>query len=215
MKRRNALKTLSLGAGYTMTGAGFAAFISGCKQDGSISDVGVDWSPSFMSMTETSLIENILDAFLPTTESSPGAKELKIVQVVDNVVNKLYKAEEQSAFKKGLGQLVSRFKSEFSVEADNIEQSHIDAFMEKYMGANESEEREKLNNLTWKEQEDLKPNEMDDHYFGKLLHTIRQQGISAYFSNETIATEHLSYDPIPGVYQGCIPLSEVGNSWSL
>jgi len=174
MKRRNVLKTISLGAGYTMTGAGFAAFISGCKQDGSIAAKGVEWAPSFMSMTETKLVENILDAFLPTTESSPGAKELKIVQVVDNVVQKLF-----------------------------------------YMGAGESKERDQLNGLTWKEKEDLKPEEMDDHYFGKILHTLRQQGISAYFSNETIATEHLSYDPIPGTYQGCIPLSDVGNSWSL
>lgn len=215
MKRRNVLKTISLGAGYTMTGAGFAAFISGCKQDGSIAAKGVEWAPSFMSMTETKLVENILDAFLPTTESSPGAKELKIVQVVDNVVQKLFKAEEQSAFKNGLGQLVNRFKSEFNVDADKIEQSHMDAFMEKYMGAGESKERDQLNGLTWKEKEDLKPEEMDDHYFGKILHTLRQQGISAYFSNETIATEHLSYDPIPGTYQGCIPLSDVGNSWSL
>ena len=31
MKRRSALKTLSLGAGYTMTGAGLAAFLAVVK----------------------------------------------------------------------------------------------------------------------------------------------------------------------------------------
>jgi len=36
-----------------------------------------------------------------------------------------------------------------------------------------------------------------------------------YYTSEKVGEEILSYDPVPGVFQGCIPLSDVGNAWSL
>ncbi len=39
--------------------------------------------------------------------------------------------------------------------------------------------------------------------------------IWAYFTSEEIGENVLSYDPIPGKYEPCKPLSEVGNKWSL
>ncbi len=209
MKRRRAIKTLSLGAGYTMTGAGFAAFISSCKQEGTITEVAGAWTPSFMSVKEATALEKVLDAFLPTTESSPGAKELNIIQVIDNVVNKLFKEKEQNDFKIGVSGLVSRL----SKQEDN--ESGVNAFMETYMSGKDTKELKELQTLMGKKEEALEENEKSSYYFGHFLSTIRSQGISAYFSNETIATEHLSYDPIPGAFIGCHPLSEVGNSWSL
>lgn len=45
--------------------------------------------------------------------------------------------------------------------------------------------------------------------------TIKSMALWGYFSSEEIGKNVLSYDPIPGEYKGCIPLSDVGNSWSL
>ena len=44
---------------------------------------------------------------------------------------------------------------------------------------------------------------------------LKSMMVWAYFSSEEIGEKILSYDPIPGGYQGCIPLSGVGNRWSL
>ncbi len=44
---------------------------------------------------------------------------------------------------------------------------------------------------------------------------LKSMALWAYFSSEEIGKNVLSYDPIPGVYLGCIPLSDVGNTWSL
>jgi hypothetical protein len=32
-----------------------------------------------------------------------------------------------------------------------------------------------------------------------------------FFTSEPGATQVLQYDPVPGAYKGCIPLSEAGN----
>ena len=44
---------------------------------------------------------------------------------------------------------------------------------------------------------------------------IKSLMLWAYFSSEGVGKNVLNYDPIPGEYLGCIPLIEVGNSWSL
>jgi hypothetical protein len=45
--------------------------------------------------------------------------------------------------------------------------------------------------------------------------SLKSMTIWAYFSSEEIGLNYLSYDPVPGEYKGCIPLSDVGNTWSL
>jgi hypothetical protein len=48
-----------------------------------------------------------------------------------------------------------------------------------------------------------------------FFHQIRELTLVGYFTSEPIGKEVLHYDPIPGRFQGCIPLSEVGNkSWT-
>jgi hypothetical protein len=37
----------------------------------------------------------------------------------------------------------------------------------------------------------------------------------AYFTSEKIGKEVLKYDPIPGEFNGQVPLSEIGGMWSL
>ena len=45
--------------------------------------------------------------------------------------------------------------------------------------------------------------------------SMKSMAIWAYFTSEEIGEKVLNYDPIPGDYDGCKPLSEVGNRWSL
>ena len=36
-----------------------------------------------------------------------------------------------------------------------------------------------------------------------------------YFSSEAVGKNVLNYDPVPGKFVGCMPLSEVGSAWTL
>ena len=44
---------------------------------------------------------------------------------------------------------------------------------------------------------------------------LKSQALWAYFSSEEIGKNVLNYDPIPGEYLGCNPVSDVGKVWSL
>jgi len=194
MKRRSAIKTISLGMGYTLTAAGMATFISGCKQDGSVKAVSSEWTPAFMTSEQAGLIENILDAYLPTTASSPGYKAVSAIQMFDNTINKLWKKKDQGDFTSGLVQLATRFSDDHG--------SDVASFMKAHMGPQNSDAKGRV------------ATEEENEMFDKLIGNLRSLGIGTYFSNETIASEYLAYDPVPGRYDGCIDLTPDQNSWS-
>ncbi|MEN0007070.1 MAG: gluconate 2-dehydrogenase subunit 3 family protein, partial [Bacteroidota bacterium] len=68
-----------------------------------------------------------------------------------------------------------------------------------------AESLEEQEGLTDEEKEDLQPWWLE----------VKGMMIGAYFTSEKVGLEVLAYDPVPGAYPGCIPLSEVGKSWSL
>jgi hypothetical protein len=48
-----------------------------------------------------------------------------------------------------------------------------------------------------------------------FFHLIKELTLTGYFTSEKIGKEITHYDPVPGRYQGCIPLAEVGNkAWT-
>lgn len=53
---------------------------------------------------------------------------------------------------------------------------------------------------------------IDDINPYEVLKGMTAQG---YFTSEIGGTQVLAYDPVPGEYVGCIPLSDVGKNWAL
>lgn len=45
----------------------------------------------------------------------------------------------------------------------------------------------------------------------KWLARVRSLTLSSYFTSEEVVKTVLRYDPIPGSYRGCVPISETGN----
>ncbi|NND34939.1 MAG: gluconate 2-dehydrogenase subunit 3 family protein, partial [Saprospiraceae bacterium] len=44
---------------------------------------------------------------------------------------------------------------------------------------------------------------------------VKQFTLVGYFTSEEVGKNILVYDPIPGRQEGCIPVSDVGNAWTL
>ena len=209
MKRRSALKTVAIGTGLSISGLSFATFLSSCK-----TEAIETWTPAFLSLQESKLIAQILDTLLPKTET-PGAKELGIIQIVDNVIHKLYKQKDQLAFKAGLNQLIEILQRNYDTRIDQLDTEAITKFVADHYSKLDPTKISTNTQLRNANPAILSPADLKEHHFLNCLNSLKQLGISSYFSNELIATEHLNYDPIPGDYNGCIPLSDVGNSWSL
>ncbi len=199
MKRRSAIKNISLGMGVAISGVGLSSLISGCKTDQSTT-----WTPAFMDADQHSVMEIITDLLLPTTET-PGASDLGLVKIMDNIIDKLYKQKEKDSFHKGMQLLRSRFDAK-----------NPDAFMKRYYGSRPDKEIEQKDKFLDLDVEDSIGNESDEYHFEHTLNAIKSMAINSYFKHPTIAMEHLDYDPIPGEYSGCIPLSDTaGLNYSL
>jgi hypothetical protein len=48
------------------------------------------------------------------------------------------------------------------------------------------------------------------HFFAQL----KDLTTAGYFTSEIGATKALRYDPVPGAYHGCVPLSQIGRAWA-
>ncbi|MCK5677686.1 MAG: hypothetical protein KAH72_04355, partial [Flavobacteriaceae bacterium] len=63
--------------------------------------------------------------------------------------------------------------------------------------------------------DELRNDKKDLYLMYKFLFSVRYYTLYGYYTSEKVGEEVLSYDPVPGVFKGCIPLKEIGNSWSL
>ena len=94
MKRRNALKNLTLAAGGSLL-ISPTLFVS-CQSD--------SYQPLFFTKNDLVLLNEIGEIILPETADSPGAKALKIANFIDVYVADCYKAEQQKVLQEGLMQ---------------------------------------------------------------------------------------------------------------
>ncbi|MFY0687161.1 MAG: gluconate 2-dehydrogenase subunit 3 family protein [Cyclobacteriaceae bacterium] len=197
MERREALKKSVIAAGSAAMMPSLLSLLQSCKQQ-----VRLDWQPVFLNEQHARLISTLVDVILPKT-ATPGGLEMKVDIFIDLIFSKLYDKEGQ--------QMVVDELNKFDV---NCQQKFGDSFVEL-----STENRNAI----------LKEAEANSGKFNKgvwgtavgeqkpvgFYRSLKSTILWGYFTSEEIGEKVLNYDPIPGDYLGCIPLSDVGNSWSL
>ena len=179
----------------------FLSMIASCKTESSAA-VG-DWTASyFTNKGQLGFIENMTDVIFPKT-STPGAKEVGVIQYIDVIVGKIYKPEEQEKFKKGLEACMAA-----AGDGD------LSEFLQSRIGSSANKETYEAMQKLIGEDAPEDTSKQSDYYIYSFLNAVKDLTIGGYFGNEIIATEHMVYDPVPGPYQGCIDWAG-GNNYSL
>ena len=144
--------------------------------------------PRHLRPEQFETIAAVAERILPRTDT-PGAREVGVPQFIDVLYGGYLTAEEKSRLTAGLADLGRRARS----EGGSVAQLPADRQDELLRAvARESQGKDKS-------------------FFG----LVRELTITGYFTSETVGRTVLHYDPVPGGYQGCIPLAEVGNvSWT-
>lgn len=194
MQRREALKQTAL---FGVATALFPSLLQSCKETSRL-----NWQPQFLSMKHAELISTLVDTILPKTET-PGGLEMKVDMFIDLVYGKINGEEGQEAMKKGMDEFDSKSKEKFGDRFADLSPENRIEFLKM-----EETSSPKFNGSVW------------GTAVGKqepvgFYRNLKSTALWGYFSSEEIGLNVLSYDPVPGPYQGCIPLSEVGNTWSL
>lgn len=195
MNRRTAIKAFSLGLGYTITLGGLTTFFSACQAE---KYPKLPSSLAFLSKDQAAFLEEVMNQILPTTETSPGFKDIGGIAYVDLILERLYAKKKQNEFSTGFQTLLNQIGVSSTKDGwfPKLGSEVIPAMLKSYMCPNHR-------------------NEKQDRKTQPIISVIRSLAFASYFGHPLIAREHLNYDPIPGRYDGCIPLSEIGNSWSI
>jgi len=186
MKRRDILKTSALFLGYAVTGGAAVAVLNGCK-----ADTSDGWVPKILSEGQAAFLAEVVETILPATDT-PGAKAAMVHRYIDEAVANNWEPADQKRF---IGQLPT-----------------IDSIAKNLKGASFVKLSEADRNAVMDELvRDYKKSEDEEHIF-KVLRDLTATG---YFTSEIGATQALVYDPVPGPYKGCIPVDEVGGTYSI
>lgn len=197
MDRRKALQKTGWIAGAAFTMPSLLSLLQSCK-----SETRLSWQPLFFDEGEARFIAALVDEILPATDT-PGALDVKVDLFIDKVVAKTFSAEGQQ-----------NFRSEMLNFNENCNQK----FGADFIGLNDDQRKEvlstaeadsgKFNGAVWGtavgKQEPI-----------GFYRSFKSMAIWGYFTSEEIGEKVLNYDPIPQEYLGCIPLSDVGNRYSL
>lgn len=198
LSRRDVLHRTSLLLGFAITGSTAAAVLSGCRSTPSL-----DWTPVFLDASQATSLDSMLDHLLPKT-GTPGARDLQVVRFVDAYLKDYASAEEQTRFTTGLADFEGTCRTMFGRSFDALSSDAKDQIFRKF--------------------EDQSPGLAPTIWGGQVSDVVaapvfyrqfKQLALVGYFTSTEVGEKVLAYDPIPGRFDGCIPLASVGKAWSL
>ena len=197
MDRRSALKKAGVLACSAVAIPSLFSLLQSCKSENRLG-----WQPLFFTESEAKTIAAILDMILPRTDT-PGALDVKSDIFIDKVIAKTYIEEAQA-----------KMRSEIAAFNSECEKNFGNAFIEL-----NASDKEKVLQAAEANSGKFSPGVWGTAV-GKqepigFYRSIKSMAIWAYFTSEEIGKNVLAYDPIPGTYEPCMPLSEGQNRWSL
>lgn len=193
MKRREALKRTALLMGYAVSASAMAGVMSGCQAD---TKTPMDeWKPTTFDATQINTIREAAERIIPATEGIVGAKDVMVERFVDQLMTGFYKLEKITAYKQGLDKLNTNAQAKYNKAFADLKADEMDAMITDLANATKT----------------AKAGE-EPFFFA-----LKETALLGYFTNEKVGTEVLNYDPVPGGFKSCLPLTEVpnGRSWTI
>ena len=138
-----------------------------------------------ISAEQEAFLAEIADIIIPTTDT-PGAKAAGVEKFIVRVMRDCYKKDDQEKFYTGLAKLDADSQAKFG---------------KGFVGLDLSQKNEMVKLLTVN----------DKPFFQRM----KELTVTGYFTSEIGATKALEYLPIPGKFEGCIPLKPNQKAWAL
>ncbi len=188
MNRREVLRYTALGTGTAVFAPLLSTILSGCGTG--VTEAAENYQPIAFTADQFSLVRDIADIILPATET-PSATDVNVHITIDEIVARTYEDADKATYLEGFADLEKWLAAQKYSELSNAEKESL------------------LINL------ETNPEGGNDLVRTAYLH-FKQQVIAFYLSSEQIAENELNYLPVPGTYEPCINLEEVGNKkWAI
>jgi hypothetical protein len=198
MDRRQAIQRAAMVLGYSISAPALMGVLKGCK---ATPEIG--YKPVFFNADQAAVMAEVAEIIIPKTET-PGAKDTGVPAFMDLMLKDCYSAEDQKRFLEGVTALDAEAEKNYSngfldcspeQQKELVHRVHSEA-----IAAVRSE------------------NPPKERPFILMAKELTMLG---FFTSEAGATQVLNYVPVPGSYQGCVPMGttvngvEVGRTWAL
>jgi len=138
-----------------------------------------------LSAEQLEFVATIADHIIPETDT-PGARAVGVHEFIDAMLAEAYAAEERQRFVAGLADVDRRARS-----------AHGRSFME----CPAAEQLAVLETL--------------DGAADPAFRALKELTVVGYYTSEIGATRELHHEPVPGRYDGCVPLAKIGRTWAV
>jgi gluconate 2-dehydrogenase gamma chain len=148
------------------------------------------------------MIEQLAELIIPRTET-PGAIEAGVPVFIDQIVSSWYTAVERGIFLEGLASLDSFCQHNWS---------------ERFVTAAPERQTQALQHADQSarayEQNPARPIRAAPDEHSPFFYKLKLLTVLGYYTSEVGATQELSYNPVPGRYDGDVDFDKVGRQWS-
>jgi hypothetical protein len=142
-----------------------------------------------LSQAHAALAGAIADRIIPRTDI-PGAADVGVPAFIELLYAEFMSPAEQKTLTAGLDNVESIARSSFNGSFASLPASRQDELLRGLAKAEEGRE-------------------------GGFFRLIRSATILGYFTSESVGKNVLHYDPVPGAYDGCVPIDQVGRrNWT-
>ena len=207
MDRRAALRNMSLSLGYVVATPTILSVLQSCTTDPKL------WSPMFFTKTEGYMITQLSDIILPKTDIA-GALDVNVPEFMDKMFHDILGDDQKQTMKEGALAFENAFKKVYNKDASQGSKAEYEKLLATYYNISE-EKQKKISAMLRDDKSKLTSEKINTFLIYKFLGETKNYTLRGYYTSELVGETILNYDPIPGVYEPCIPLEDVGNSWSL
>lgn len=175
--------------GGVMIAPAVSELLSGCQ-------AGPDarYTPVFFTPPEMACIRAAADRLLPRT-ATPGAIDAGVPQFIDLMAKEALSKRDQETFRTAIAVLEGRAVKGYGKSFVSCLPEQQDEILRVMESAAAGERRANL---------------MARPFFW----LFKELTLLGYFTSEAVATQVLRYEPVPGRYESCAPLSKYPAAWA-
>lgn len=145
--------------------------------------------PRWLDARQFETVSAAVERILPKTDT-PGALDVGVPAFIDLIYGKYLSGDERFVFATGLKEVEALARSRAGKAFAQMAAAEQDDVLRTIAEA--SQKREKT-----------------------FFHLLKELTVTGYFTSETVGKTVLHYDPVPGRWDACIPISDVGRrNWT-
>jgi glucoside 3-dehydrogenase (cytochrome c) hitch-hiker subunit len=220
--RREALRRAALLLGGALAAPTVAGVLAGC-QAARVPDGA--WAPRALTRAQADLVAAIAEHILPETDT-PGARAAGVHRFIDAMLAESYPAPERQRFLAGLADVDARAERasgrSFLQCAATDQRALLDVLDREAFAATASPPDRPPETPGSRPGSDTDPGRKSgvrggtpDEPVVRFFRTMKQLTLVGYYTSEIGATRELHHSPVPGRYDGCVPVAQVGRTWAV